>query len=484
VSIDFSNYVPPSVLVQDNTQPLLTVTGVEPSVVCLVGPALGYKTATQNVVISPSNQALTNHGVLSGGSNAPVVKDANGNTLTVNTDYVLTTDNTGSDGAVVSIKLPTTPGAVASGDTVTVAYRYKPVGYSNPVLHTEFDSVVDLYGNPLVSTSVFTGSQIVSPLSLAAQEAFTNGATRLITIATDAADGTLAEQLVTAYAKVDTDYRVGIVVPILDASVTTVSAIEGIAADLRNHCVAAAADGLPRIGILGTPKDFDGGDSGFTAIANAVHQKRVILAYPSSLNFYSGYSNTTIEVDGYYLAAAFAGRLSAIPVQKPLTKEVIVGFAGIPARIQATQTKANKNAVASQGVCMVEVDRNGNLVVRHGLTTDYAGGLTNREISVVRARDTLFTAIQYGLDQSGLIGSPIDFETPQRVKAAVSGILENAVQRGVVLGYVDLKARQLSSDPSVIEVKFAYRPALPLNYIVVSFSINVDTGSVDLAQAA
>lgn len=484
MTIDFSQYVPPSVLVQDNTQPLLTVTGIEPGVVCLVGPTLGYRTATQTVLITALAQALTNPGVLTSGDNAPVVTNASGVVMVAGADYVLSTDTSGDQGTVARIALPAAGSSLAPNDPVTVAYRYVPVGYSNPVLHTEFDSVVELYGAPLVGTSIFTGSQIVSPLSLAAQEAFTNGATRLITIATDPADGTVPQQLAAAYAKVDTDYRVSIVVPILDTSVITLAAMEGIAADLRNHCVNAAADGLPRIGVLGTPKDFDGNDAGFIAIANAVHQKRVILTYPSALNFYNGYSNSTVEVDGFYLAAAIAGRLAAIPVQKPLTKETIVGFAGIPARIQKTQTKANKNALASQGVCMVEVDRNGNLVVRHGLTTDYAGGLTNREISVVRARDTLFTAIQYGLDQSGLIGSAIDFETPQRVKAAVSGILENAVQRGVVIGYVDLKARQLSTDPSVIEVKFAYQPALPLNYIVVSFSINVDTGSVDLAQAA
>jgi hypothetical protein len=41
----------------------------------------------------------------------------------------------------------------------------------------------------------------------------------------------------------------------------------------------------------------------------------------------------------------------------------------------------------------------------------------------------------------------------------------------------DLAVRQTSStDPTVVEVKFAYKPAYPLNYIVISFSIDMSTG--------
>jgi hypothetical protein len=60
----------------------------------------------------------------------------------------------------------------------------------------------------------------------------------------------------------------------------------------------------------------------------------------------------------------------------------------------------------------------------------------------------------------------------------VAGALEAAVDSGIIYAYNDLKARQLTSDPSVIEVKFQYRPSYPLNYIVIKFSINTETGEV------
>jgi len=97
----------------------------------------------------------------------------------------------------------------------------------------------------------------------------------------------------------------------------------------------------------------------------------------------------------------------------------------------------------------------------------------------VRIADTLYQSVQYGMDNSGLIGEPIDEEMPSRVKGALVGILEQAIQDDVIISWDGLAVRQQSlpgGDPTVIEVKFSYKPAVPLNYITVQFQIDLQTG--------
>jgi len=123
------------------------------------------------------------------------------------------------------------------------------------------------------------------------------------------------------------------------------------------------------------------------------------------------------------------------------------------------------------------------LVIRHGLTTDFSGGVLKREISLVRAQDALYNLVQDTLDNAGLTGIPIQSDTGLRVKSIVSGGLEQAKVQGIIVDYTSLKVRQqspASGDPTVIEVKFAYRPPWPLNYILVSFTVDTATGESTL----
>jgi hypothetical protein len=131
---------------------------------------------------------------------------------------------------------------------------------------------------------------------------------------------------------------------------------------------------------------------------------------------------------------------------------------------------------------VAEIDRANRLIVRHGTSSDPTSVLT-REMSLVRAKDSMVTLIHDTMDSSGIIGTPINDETPIRIKGVMAGCLETLVGAGVIVAYNDLKVRQQSIDPTVVEVKFQYQPAYPLNYIVISFSINTLTGQTDLATS-
>jgi hypothetical protein len=191
-------------------------------------------------------------------------------------------------------------------------------------------------------------------------------------------------------------------------------------------------------------------------------------------------TNQITEVCGSYLAAAAVGRLSTLPIAQGLTKQRVSSFQGLPTAIVQKMTRAYRDLLSGSGVMVAEIDRLGRLSIRHGVSTDMSA-LNTREISMTRIADTLYALVQLGMDAADLIGQPIDAEMTSRVKAALTSILEQAKLSEVIVNYGDLKVRQQTpstGDPSVIECKFAYLPAVPLNYIVVQFQINLTTGEL------
>jgi hypothetical protein len=256
------------------------------------------------------------------------------------------------------------------------------------------------------------------------------------------------------------------------------SSVGSLLDDVVAHCEEAAVDGFGRMAIVGLDAAYDESTGGVDTLAASDPTKRLVLAYPTKMNLYNSTANQTIEVGGYYLAAALAGILAGQTVQRGLTRTVVGSFVSIPSSTYWGMTKPFKDTLSASGVCVVETDRLNRLSVRHGVTTDMSSLLT-REISLVRIADTLYQTVQFGMDNSGLIGEPIDFEMPSRVKGALAGILEQAILDEVIIGWDNLLVRQQTlpdGDPTVIEAKFSYQPAVPLNYITVQFQIDLQTG--------
>jgi hypothetical protein len=53
----------------------------------------------------------------------------------------------------------------------------------------------------------------------------------------------------------------------------------------------------------------------------------------------------------------------------------------------------------------------------------------------------------------------------------------------VIRDYQDLKVRQMETLPDVIEVRYAWLPAYPLNYIVVRYAVTLPSGDMTLVSA-
>jgi hypothetical protein len=460
-------YSPPGTYISEQQSPLAGITSITPEVVAIVGPSRGFRTAVEAIVLTGTTATgLANGGV----DNSSVVVSS-----LAGVQYDLTTDYTVATVSGVTQITRVTDGAIESGEAVRVAYEFTDDDYFAPLEVLDYDDVKDAYGEPYNPT---TGA-ILSPLSFAAQLAFQNGANRLVLVATDSSSPTLVTraELTDAYDLLQRP-DIGFVVP-LPAGMTGTSEAPGdiinVGSDLGTHVDTASADGMFRIGMYGAPL---GSTVDPATIAGGVANRRVVVAHPAKMNYYNGHANQTIEVDGFYLAAAMAGRAASLPVQMPLTRKRISGFSGIPSSVLASMTKSAKDAWATSGVALVELDRRNALVIRHGVTTDPSNVLT-REMSVVRARDLMVIRIQDTLDNSQLIGSPILEDTPLQVKSVVAGVLESLLGEQAIVEYTELKARIASVDPSVIQVKFEYRPAYPLNYVLVTFSVNLTEGTIE-----
>ena len=482
---DFAHgYSPPGVYIEEILSPVVGTTGLPPTLVALVGPSIGYQTGSEQFLLTDDPAwRLAKKGVLISSIAVQVI--SSGVVLTTSDYSTATTASPSSTSDYWTDVTRNTGGALADDAQVFITYRYTDPDFFVPKRFDNYEDVKDAYGEPLNLTSPTLGQTgyepVSSPLSLAAKIAFENGAGDLVLCAatppgagvtTSSGISTARRNaLVAAYAKIATNYDVNVVVPLTDDIIQADAG--GTGTELAAHVNGSAADGFYRVGILGF--DPGVGSAPDTLLSSGgFRSKRLVLAFASAtgMSFFSGGAGQLLSLGHQYLAAALAGRLAALPVQKSLTKEVLRSFSGVAGTALSTTTK---NAYAAAGVCVVETDRLGQVAVRHGLTTDITI-LTTRELSVVRARDALVTMFETGFTNSGMIGQPIDTNTALTVKSVASGLLEHAALTGAIVSYTGLAVRQRSIDPTVIEIKFSYLPAYPLNYIVVSFSINVATG--------
>lgn len=468
--VDFSRYQPPGVYVQDATTPVTAFQGFTafPETVGIVGPALEFRVSSESVTMSETPTTLLSGGIDVG--TVVVTPAAGGVPYVVDVDYVLAQTGTpGAPATTTSIAL-LEGGSIDEGEIVTVTFRYADEAFFGVNRFTEFESVEAYYGRALDLES----NEIVSPLTLAARVAFENGARSVALVVISGA--VTAQALADGMQKLESASDVGLVVP-LPVGIGNADASDAALA-LADHIENAVDNGNFRVGLLGfdTEVTLD-----HAPVAESIQNERIVLAFPNRLNYYNGETNQSLVVGGQYLAAAYAGQLVRNGVAFPLTRKRVRSFAGLPGSVVAQMSRSFKDNLSSRGVAVAELSRAQNLIVRHGVTTDRTNVMT-REVSLVRAKDAMVIAIETAIESSGIIGSPMTEDTRLIVKALVTGALETVKENGTIVNYREVRVRQPDSRPDVVEAKFEYRPAYPLNYVLVSFSVDITSGEVDLTQ--
>jgi hypothetical protein len=157
----------------------------------------------------------------------------------------------------------------------------------------------------------------------------------------------------------------------------------------------------------------------------------------------------------------------------PLTRKTVTGWTSVA----ETQPNGQKNLESQNGLCVIEQTRTRKIQVRHGVTTNPTD-LISREWSIIGQQDAMVYRLRDYLESDNLIGQPIYPYTLINVKGSAEAALQSLIVDGMIVNYTGLTCRQLLTNPDVIEVAFQWLPAFPLNYIVVTFSITLSTGTV------
>lgn len=452
------------------TQPLLQVNddglggGTAPSITVL----------TSDVGTPAVNRTLTKKGI--NNDSIKVVNPTTGFVYQEGRDYTVYRVTVGQDTEIATRDDEYTIQRVVGGqdyiepgDTVQVAYTYTDSKYYQVYALYDYDDVRDLYGEPFDAAG-----NVQSEVTLCAKFAMMNGASAVLTCAIDPVD----PQAITigdygdALDKFRDEEQIAIIVP-------GTGSVQ-IQALVQQHVIAQSNNRYERraiIGIDGTNTPVE--SSQRITCAQTLTERRIALISPATFEFFAPELNRSITLGGQYMAAAVAGVSVSMLPSWPLTNKTILGFVG-PAE---NQREGEKSLESSQGLMVIERNRRNQILVRHGVTTNPTDLLT-REWSIIGQQDVMVYRIRDYLEADGLIGMPIYDTTLIQVKASAETALQSLITNQIIVNYQNLKVRQISNQPDVIEVRFEWLPAYPLNYIVVRYSVAVLTGDVTITETA
>ena len=477
--VDFSRYMPPGLYTEAVNGPQLAVGGSSPTSVGIFGKAVGYQTHVESVEFKPDTlsegdeatrtasptRQLAMKGIIL--DSLKVRNPASAEDYVVDADYFVDV-NTGSDATssrddLYTLRRSIESNQIKEGDILEVSYRYTDEEYFLDRTFWDFDDVRDAYG-----PSFDVEGRIVSELTLAARLAFQNGASSVVCVAVDPENPEMptSDEYRQALKKLGDNPDISVVVP--------ASGDQQLHVDVLSHVNQQSNGQFERRAIVGR----DGSESSVSSSqmiqnASAIRSRRVAMVSPSSMLYFSPEANKEVRIGGQFLAAALAGLSVSQRPSVPLTRKRILGFADIGRRAPETE----KSLESQNGLLVAEKTREGQIRVRHGVTTDPDTYL-DREWSITGQEDAMLYRLRQFLDNNQIIGGVINDITLVTIKATVDSTLQSLVTDQTINGYTDLKVRQLGTQPDVVEVRFAWNPAMPLNYIVVRYSVNVTTGEI------
>lgn len=191
---------------------------------------------------------------------------------------------------------------------------------------------------------------------------------------------------------------------------------------------------------------------------------RCVYFYPDQIVVQAGADN--VLVDGFYIAAAAAGYLSAVSrVEIPLTNKVLSGFTIL--RNKQYSPTVQEQIAAAGATLLVPVQGGGNVV--WGRTTTQSGAPEEEEISIVFIRDRIAKSMRQGF--KGFIGIPEDDNTVSTLSARAIGLLTSFIAQGLITQYKDLQVQRDSVDPRQWNIAVKVQPTYPVNFIYIRVSI-------------
>ena len=203
------------------------------------------------------------------------------------------------------------------------------------------------------------------------------------------------------------------------------------------------------------------------SVSNAYGETyRAVYFYPDQIVAQVGTSNQII--DGFYQAAAAAGKLSGIAnVAVPLTNKIISGFTILKNR-QFSPTVIQ--TIVNAGATLLQPVAGGGRVV-WGITTSQSGFPEEQEISIVFIRDRISKSFRLGFQ--GFIGNPEDPDTTGTITARATSMLNSFVSQSLITQFASLSVTRDLVDPRQWNVSCLVQPVYPVNWIYINVGVGV-----------
>ncbi len=373
---------------------------------------------------------------------------------------------------------------VANNTFIQASYTYTTVAPGTVYTFTDYNSVVNSFG----ATFVYSGSLPVinSPATLAANLAFQNGAPQVSLMNIVSASGSTSDFLTTiqSFAGVDS---FDLIVPLVYDTAYNTLATGPLFKGISEFVTAQANNGIFQRSFIGLDGTAAGAASSLNIpinIASDLSNSRVSVVNLPTINYNPGFNSTNgatagvIALPGYYVAAALAGLWASQAPQIPLTHERINGFTGLVNQLTSSQ----ETTLQSYGVVVVAQKRNGNIYIRHGLTTDTTNWLT-QEISISTVGDFVANNFRENFLASNLIGQALTSSVMSTINNLTIGVLSALKTSGAIQGYTGIDISQDPNNPTRVLVSFLYSPTIPLNYINITIAINNASGAFNVTTA-
>lgn len=477
--------------------------------------------STSNVGVSGSTggpYTVTFQGALAN-TNVPALT-SNSNEVTIGTtnDGKFTLENCvrGHNGTTADAHadgLDVTQGtSIPEDGYVYVNFKYTPGDYYDGLRFTNASDIERRFGGSYETVNNVVTGKVNSPLTLAANIAFENGANEIVVQPLFTLDGDnkvtpTSTQIANGVAWSDTLEAlrtvegIGFIVPVIGQSkdygfgegTNTILSDQGqlsILEKVQDHVhyqqtnneqylIAVFGEDGTNAPINGSYASQDTLRSHAEILKNRYggqHAQNTVLVSPSKFDRGLSTGVESIKLGGQYAAVAVASAAASRSVSSSLTRRIISGFSNI----LETKSKSEKITDSSYGLFVLEqVGR--AIQARHAITLDDTSAAT-QELSVVRAKHKVINSLRNTIDTQ-IIGRIVaDNNAPMLVASAVGDTLSIMVDTGDIVDFNSIQARIVTLSPTVIEVRFSYRPAFPVNYVNIAFSIDLTGGVATLAD--
>ena len=352
---------------------------------------------------------------------------------------------------------------IESGDTINFQYNYTDTLYWEPTIFSDFNDVTDKYGDAFNSTG-----GINSEVSFAAKLTILNGAGTVVVAPIPANGEATDSNWEDVLLRLEEDEDGNVLIPL--SGRTSVHAL------VSSHITKMKQRNVWKTAIIGM--DSSGTATvtaeSLRATAQAYNDEDLALVSPTIFNYYNSYLNTEVPIGGQYVAACLAGMHASRPLSDSLTRKQIAGISSVGEK----RTTVGKNQDGQAGLLVVEqIPSTGSIRVRHEITTN-PSNVNTREYPIILQRNNMVNIVAQELDRQVVGQILADTSAPSKVSLVVTQILDNLVATRNLGDYQGVSARFATNDPTVISVRWQYRPFYTIQYVQISFGINLTTGGI------